>query len=285
MNGFINVYKDENVTSAKVVSIIKHLTHEKAGHLGTLDPLASGVLPIAIGKATKLFDYFLNKDKIYIAKAKFGFETDTLDLSGQIIKENKKVPTKAEILKILPKFKGKQFQMPPIYSAKNVNGVRAYDLARQGKSFSLEPKQIEIFDISLISFKNNEAEFEIHCSAGTYVRSLIRDIAYNLETVATTSKIFRIKSGIFEINNAYKLDELNENLKDIVIPIKEVLKGLKQFNLNSELQYKLICGQKVKLDNIDFCDNLVLVATNNEIYGIADVVNHFVKVKTFLLEQ
>lgn len=285
MNGFINVYKEENVTSAKVVSIIKNKTHEKVGHLGTLDPLASGVLPVAVGKATRLFDYFLNKDKIYLAKAKFGIETDTLDLDGKVIRQEDKVPSKAQILKILNKFIGKQYQIPPIYSAKNVNGVRAYELARQGKQVLLEPKEIEIYNLELINFDNNEVEFKIHCSAGTYVRSLLRDIAYSLKTVATTTKIFRIKSGVFEIGNAYKISELEDNILDKIIPIKEVLKDLKQFKLNANLEHKLLCGQKVRLEEIESATNLVLIATNNEIYGIADIINHLVIVKTFLLEQ
>ena len=157
MNGFINYYKPSGISSAYAINRIKKLFKgDKIGPMGTLDPLAEGVLPIAIGKSTRLFDYLLDKEKIYIAEFTFGYETDTLDRGGKVIKEGGLVPTVDEVLKVIPTLVGKVDQLPPLYSAKNVGGERSYDLARRGIEVELKPKTVEIDAIEYLG-KNGEA--------------------------------------------------------------------------------------------------------------------------------
>ena len=185
-SGIINVLKPAGITSTAVLNAIKkQLRPNKIGHLGTLDPSGTGVLPVCINKATKLFDYYLKKDKCYRAVFVFGKETDTLDSDGQVINQDDKTITKQQIENILSSFVGKQLQLPPKYSAKKVAGQRAYELARQDKDFELTAKEVEIYDINVITeIAHNAFLFEIKCSSGTYIRSIARDIAKKLDTVA-----------------------------------------------------------------------------------------------------
>lgn len=210
MKGFFNINKPRGMNSTKVVAIIKRLTHEKVGHLGTLDPDAHGVLPIAVGKATRLFDFFLNKDKVYEARGRFGILTDTLDESGRVVLTNDVRPTRAQLEAVLPLFCGKQMQMPPIFSAKQVDGERAYDKARRGEEVTLSPREICVYSLELLSFKGDEFSVRIHCSAGTYVRALIRDIAEKLGAIATTIDIFRTRSGAFDIASSTSIDDIEQ---------------------------------------------------------------------------
>ena len=207
MIGFVNVNKPSGLGSSKVVSVLKkHFNIKKIGHMGTLDPLAEGVLPIAIGKATRMFDYMLEKNKTYIAQFTFGKTTDTLDSDGQVTETTTIIPTKNKILSILPKLIGRISQIPPQYSAKKVNGKCAYDFARNGEKVELSPKEIEIYDIKLLNQINNTTfEFEIECSGGTYIRSIARDMADLLNSKAYMSKLIRTKSGKFELNNSFTL--------------------------------------------------------------------------------
>ena len=192
MIGFVNVNKPSGISSSKVVSICKKIFNtKKIGHMGTLDPLAEGVLPIAIGKATRMFDYFLDKHKEYVAEFTFGMTTDTLDAEGNIIEKCDYIPTKEKIIEILPSLIGVIDQIPPQYSAKKVNGRCAYDLARAGQIVDLKPKRIEIYDIKLLEVKDNKFTFLIECSGGTYIRSIARDIATLVNSKAYMSKLIR----------------------------------------------------------------------------------------------
>lgn len=251
MIGFYNILKPTGVSSGFVVNKIKRITNEKVGHLGTLDPSASGVLSIAVGKATKFFDYFLNKDKEYVALAKFGVLTNTLDSDGEILKrENVKVSLK-DIKKVLPSLCGKVDQIPPIFSSKNVNGERAYDLARQGKQVVLEPKKVQIYSIKAEKLtQNNLFRIKIHCSSGTYVRSIIRDIAEKIGTVATTVCIIRTCSGKFEISDSITLDELAENPEKHLIKINSIL-NLPEIELSLLQAKDLFSGKEIVLDRDD----------------------------------
>ena len=221
MTGFINFLKPPKMSSTRAVSFIKKLSKEKCGHLGTLDPFACGVLPIALGKATRLFDYLINKTKIYKAVFRFGIETDTLDLDGQITKTNDKVVTIDEINSVLDEFTGIISQMPPKFSAKKINGERAYTLARNGESVELKPAKVQIFKISAQDFGNNEFAFEIHCSGGTYIRSLCRDIANRLNTCAVMICLIRTSSGFFNIQSSKTEEQLKDNFE--IIKCEEVL--------------------------------------------------------------
>lgn len=285
MIGFLNIYKPRGMSSAQVVGKVKRITGQKVGHLGTLDPLAEGVLPVAIGKATRLFDYFLNKDKVYVATAKFGEETDTLDLGGQVIAKTEKVPTKAEILQILSQFGGKIMQMPPQYSAKNVNGKKAYDLARMGIDFVLTAKQVEIFDLKLLSFDNGEAKFEIHCSAGTYVRSLIRDIANAVGSLATTTSILRFRSGCFDLSSALKIEELDQNYAQKLIIVEKALAGVPCVLLTEQQQRALICGLEANRTDLQEKTTYLFKTQQGKVFGLGQVVGGVIKINSYLFEE
>ena len=251
MIGFYNILKPTGVSSGFVVNKIKRITNEKVGHLGTLDPSASGVLSIAVGKATKFFDYFLNKDKEYVALAKFGVLTNTLDSDGEILKHEDVQVSLEDIKKVLPSLCGKVDQIPPIFSSKNVNGERAYDLARQGKQVVLEPKKVQIYSIKVEKLtQNNLFRIKIHCSSGTYVRSIIRDIAEKIGTVATTVCIIRTCSGKFEISDSITLDELAENPEKHLIKINSIL-NLPEIELSFLQAKDLFSGKEIMLDRDD----------------------------------
>ncbi len=286
MQGFLNINKPANVTSAFVVNKIKkQFNIKKIGHLGTLDPLATGVLPIAIGKAAKLFDYFLNKEKEYIVEVEFGYETDTLDTEGQKLSETKIIPTYEEITEIVKTFIGKQNQMPPKYSAKNVNGKRAYELARSGVDFELSPKEIEIFEIKLLKKISNEKfEFLIKCSGGTYIRSIARDLAYKLNSLATMTNLIRTKSGEFDIKNSITLEELLNlrNLENNIITIEEIL-PYQIYKLNNNEFEKLKNGLAVKIENVT--NETYVLKFEQQLLGIGEVEEGNLKIQTYLLEE
>lgn len=245
-SGFVNVLKPTGMTSSDVVCKAKKaLKQKKVGHLGTLDPPASGVLPVAFGKATKFFDYFLKKDKVYIAAVIFGIQTETLDSFGNITKRESVNISEQEILDVLPNFIRKINQIPPIYSALKINGKKACDLARAGEKVELKSREIEIYSIDLISkISENMFRFKVHCSAGTYIRTLFNDIAGLVGTVATTPVIIRAGSGRFKIENSVLLDELSEDKG--LISIEELFSDFKFIEIRDEiLLKKLINGVKL----------------------------------------
>ena len=172
MTGFITVNKAEGVSSAREVNIIKKLTGTPCGHLGTLDPMASGVLPVAIGNAARLFDYFLSKKKKYVATFVFGCDSDTLDTTGAVIETGAKIPSLCEIEAVVPYLTGEVLQIPPKYSAKSICGKRGYQLAREGVDFTLPPKKVNIYSIRVLDkVTENSYSFEIECGGGAYIRS------------------------------------------------------------------------------------------------------------------
>ena len=171
--------------------------------MGTLDPLASGVLPVAIGKSTRLFDYLLDKEKIYEATFAFGYMTDSLDLEGNIVERSEKIPSEEEIESALADFSGEVMQVPPAFSAKFVDGKRSYKLARKGEAVQLPPKKVVINYVrKLCKISDNEYKFEISCKGGTYIRAIARDLGRNCGSCATMTSLVRKKSGIFEIENS-----------------------------------------------------------------------------------
>ena len=218
ISGIINVNKPSGVTSFFVVNKIKKiLGTKKVGHLGTLDPLASGVLPIAVNKATKLFDYYLKKEKEYIAEFEFSYETTTLDAEGEIINKNEKIISTSDLIKVIPSLVGEINQVPPAFSAKKVNGVRSYDLARNGQPVELKPSKVFIKSIEILEkIKQNKFKLKIKCGAGTYIRSIGRDLAEMLGTYATMTSLIRTKSGEFNIENSLTIEEI-ESLKEKAI--------------------------------------------------------------------
>lgn len=279
--GFINVDKPSGVTSSAIVNKIKWLSGVPCGHMGTLDPLASGVLPVGVGNATRLFDYFLQKQKTYIAEFTFGETADTLDCTGEIVRGGH-VPTEDEILSVLPKFIGEIDQIPPKYSAKNVNGRRGYDLARAGIEFELPPKRITVHGIELlgkVDGKDNAYTFKIDCGGGTYIRSLARDIALACGTQGLMSALRRTKSGIFTIENAMDIEELTEeNIAKKVIPTDMVL-PFPVLELTSPKKDKIFDGVAIPTD---YSDGEYKFYRDGGFYGIAEVKNGRAKIKTKL---
>lgn len=278
MIGFLNVYKPKGITSNAVLSKIKkQFGVKKLGHMGTLDPMAEGVLPIACGNATKMFDYFLNKQKTYIATFEFGYETDTLDAFGETIKTSNVIPNFEDVKKTISSFVGKINQIPPKYSAKNVNGKRAYDLARQNVDFDLTAKEVEIFDYELLNYNQNSFEFKIVCSSGTYIRSLCRDLAYKLNTFATMTRLIRSESGKFNLQNAVQLEDLlNSNLEKHLIDVTNVF------------DYKIVCIDEIEykklingmIINFAFDNGYVFVKHKNQNLGVGIVFESKLKLKT-----
>lgn len=271
MTGFINIDKETGVSSASVVNKIKRLAKTPSGHMGTLDPLASGVLPVGIGNACRLFDYFQNKKKTYLARFRFGVTSETLDEEGEKIFGGN-VPSESEILNALPVLTGRIMQIPPAYSAKSVNGVRSYRLAREGKAAELAPKQVEVFSFRLSEqTAPDEYAFEIVCGSGTYIRALARDLAKELGTYAYMSRLTRTASGVFTLENSVKPDRLTEeNLTDYVIPTEEVL-PYPVLDTESE---RVFNGLEERVEN---ADGLYKLYRKGEFYGIASVKDGFLK--------
>ena len=222
-DGLVVIDKPSGLSSFLAVNITKRgLKVQKAGHMGTLDPLASGVLVVGVGKGTKMFDHFLGREKAYYAEYEFGYETDTLDLEGKVVKQNQCDISEEDIEKILPVFKGKILQMPPVYSAKKIDGKKACDLARSGQEVVLQPKEVEVFELELVKkLGKNKFGFNIRCSSGFYVRALGRDLAQNLGTFATTTLIRRTECCGFSLDNAQKLEEIKAG-NAVVYPLEEI---------------------------------------------------------------
>lgn len=271
-NGIILVNKERGISSNKVVNKVKYLLKaDKAGHLGTLDVLGEGLLPVTLGKGTKLFDYFLNKDKVYKTVFKFGLTTTTLDLEGEVTNQNDVEVNLEDINSILPQFIGKHTQLPPIYSAKKIRGKKAYQLARAGvEEIELKPKTIEIYSINLLrQIEHNTFEFELHCSSGTYVRSVCRDMAEKLSTYGVMLSIQRTRCGDFDIKNSYTLEDIERgNYK--IIPLDSIF-NCPSINLKSEESEKLLNGVNIHF----FKDGIFKAYDDNlKFLGVVQVSNN-----------
>ena len=249
MNGFFCVNKEFGVSSAKAVWQLKKKLNikDKIGHMGTLDPNATGVLVVGVGRANRLFDIMLQKRKTYVATFSFGYETETLDSeSNVIVQRSEHIPTEEEINANISKMIGKQEQIAPLYSAKSINGTRAYMLARSGKQAEIKPHNVEIYSFKLLEkISDNSFSFEIECSGGTYIRSICRDFAKILNSCATMTALKRTKCGDFLIENSKKIEEIEE--KDI-IPNDFAIKFLDEIKLSSEQIQKIKNGLKIKVE-------------------------------------
>lgn len=287
MVGFVNVYKERGESSFNVVRKIKKIFNEKrVGHLGTLDPMAEGVLPVAVGKATKMFDYYLHKKKSYIATFKIGEETDTLDLEGEVIKTSTTKISDDDIQKVLPKFVGKILQTPPKFSAVKINGKRAYDLARDNKDFDIAPKEVEIYTIlPMASVLDNLLILKIDCSAGTYIRSLGRDILNSLGSCCTMTKLVRTQSGDFNLDGAKTIEEIQKDPEGSLILVQQALTSLPVLKLPKSYFSKIKNGVRVPTDNFDIQQNEnLLVYAGDFFMGIGEVVDNKLVIKINLYE-
>lgn len=281
MTGFINLNKAVGSSSAREVSVIKRLTGQPCGHMGTLDPMASGVLPVGIGNACRLFDYFLTKRKTYLATFRFGEHFDTLDTTGQVISAGGRIPEREEIECVLPRLVGEVMQVPPKYSAKSIGGKRGYALARAGVDFELPPKRVSIYSIDLVARRSeDEYDFRIKCGGGTYVRSICRDMAEMLGTFAAMSALIREKSGPFAIENSVAAEQLNsDNILQYIIPSDSVL-PFDSVHVADRTQFMLLNGMSVPTDLVDGTYKIYL--ENGQFYGLGAVADCRLKVKTKL---
>ena len=266
MNGILVVNKPADCTSRDIVNKLnKIFKTKKIGHTGTLDPIATGVLVICIGKCTKLCDLLTSEYKEYIATIKLGTKTDTLDITGNIL-ETKKVPklTKEDIKEVLNSFLGTSIQETPIYSAVKVNGKKLYEYAREGIDVELPKREINIKEIELISYDKDEIVFKTTVSKGTYIRALINDICTKLNTVGTMSNLVRTKQGDFSIEESYTIEDIeNSNYK--LLTVEEILSSLEQINIKDDLIGIVSNGGVI---NKIFKNDIACLRYNNKIIAI-----------------
>ena len=269
-NGILIVNKPSGITSRDVVNIVgKTLNTKKVGHTGTLDPMATGVLVLCIGNALKVCELITANDKEYIAKVILGIETETLDTTSPIINTKKTNITKEEIEKILNSFKGSYLQEVPKYSAVKINGKKLYEYAREGKEIELPKKMVTIYDIQLISditYYNDTTSFYIKTtvSKGTYIRSLIRDIGYKLNTYGCMDSLERTRQGIFNIDNSYTLEEIkNNNYK--LLSIEESLPNIPLVQVDNKTLFKIRNGVKLKKF---FTGDMAIIKDKNKVVAI-----------------
>lgn len=257
MDGIIIINKEKNYTSNDVVNIVKKITKSKVGHTGTLDPNATGVLPLLIGNATKISKYLINHDKEYEVVLQLGIRTETADVEGKVIEEKEvtaEMLNKDNIEEKLQQFIGKQEQIPPIYSAIKVNGKKLYEYARRGQEVELKPRQIEIYSIQLLSINEKEKQisFKVKCSKGTYIRSLCEDISKKLGTVGYMKELNRLQVGEFYIKDAVTISEMKEKIEagnlESIITIEEIFKNNPQIQLEQEQIEPYINGVKINTE-------------------------------------
>ena len=277
MNGVLIVNKPEGITSQGTVSKIKRILNvNKCGHAGTLDPLATGVIPILIGSSTKISKYLIEHDKTYNAIIKLGNQTSTGDREGEIIK-TAEVPELNEnkIIEVLNSFLGKQIQTPPIYSAIKVDGKKLYEYARENKVIEIPKREIEIYQIKLIKFDKpkNTITFEVDCSKGTYIRTLCEDIAIRLGTVGYMESLLRTRVDKFLLDESYTLDDIEKgNFK--LIGMKEIFKEYSNIQLNSRKLELFLNGVNLSFELEDGLYNIY----NGENYiGLGTVKNKLLK--------
>lgn len=255
MDGIINVLKPAGLSSHDVVQQIrKILKTKKVGHTGTLDPDAVGVLPICIGKATRLVEYLTASTKTYRALIGFGYETDTQDGSGQVIKRTElPIHNQKEFERVLDSFIGESEQIPPMFSAVKINGQPLYKLAREGKEIERKARKIHIYDLKLLCYDNKTALIEIRCSKGTYIRTLCQDLGRALNSSAFMSFLLRIQSGVFHIKDSFTLAEINKlNADKYLISMSDSLKDWPILEFNDEDLIKIGHGNNIDLTNYYF---------------------------------
>lgn len=249
VNGWINLNKPYGMTSTQAVSKVRRLLNaQKAGHAGTLDPLATGVLPIALGEATKTIPFVQDDIKTYRFSVRWGEQRDTDDLEGKVIDTSPHRPCPADILAVLPTFTGEISQLPPMFSAIKINGERAYDIARDGETPDLKPRMVYIESLNMLETRPDEADFEMVCGKGTYVRSLARDMALALGTRGYVSALCRADVGVFRLEDAISLDIIEgmdyvSARSEVLLPLQTVLDDIPALALKPDETAKIRSGQ------------------------------------------
>ena len=253
MNGWINIYKPKGYTSTYCLNVIKSkFKLKKIGHAGTLDPLAEGILPVAIGEATKSIPYLSETKKSYLFEVFWGKETTTLDSEGEITKTSEVIPSIEDIRKVIKNFIGDIKQVPPKFSAKKIDGRRCYDLARNNEDFELKAVTVKIFNLRVLSHEQDKTSFLVTCGSGTYVRSLARDLAYSLNTFGHASKIFRCRYGNFARKTSLNMDFLIKKLEKsefykYLLDIEKVLIHIPSIKLEGKRIKLIKNGMKVSM--------------------------------------
>lgn len=266
MFGFLNVYKPKGITSHDVVSALRRITKVKQiGHTGTLDPFAEGVLPICIGKATRLIEY-LDDDKAYTGTIQLGSSTTTYDLEGEEVNFSDKKVTLDEIEAALDKFRGEIDQLPPIYSAIKVNGKKLYEYAREGKEVKIEPRRVNISKLEILEYDETNRRLTLHieCSKGTYIRSIAHDLGTELTTFGHLVKLVRVKAGMFEVNNAVSLEHIQtkEDVEKLLIaPLKKL--NYMTYELNKNELVKVSNGTAI-MPSKELPENSLILLTSQE---------------------
>ena len=280
MNGIIIVNKSKGYTSHDIVAKVKKITGEKVGHTGTLDPLATGVLPLLIGKGTLCSKYLMNHDKTYTVLLKLGVKKSTGDEEGDIIQEetvNEKLLEDKEVKNVLESFLGEQEQIPPIYSAIKVNGKKLYEYARKGQDVEVEPRKITIYDIKMLKIDKEscEIQFEVSCSKGTYIRSLCEDIAKKMGTVGYMKELQRTRVGTFTIAQSILVEDLNEeNVQKHIITVEKLFKDFPNIELNARKLELFLNGVKL---SFDLEDGIYKIYSNQQFIGIGVVKDKLLK--------
>ena len=280
MNGIILIDKSKEYTSHDIVAVIKKISKEKVGHNGTLDPNATGVLPILIGKATGISKYLINHDKTYIATLRLGIKTDTADSEGNVVEE-KEVPQLSEevIVKVLNSMIGKQSQVPPMYSAIKVNGKKLYEYARQGKKVEVKGRDIEIYNMKLLDLNLDEEEvvFEISCSKGTYIRTVCENVAEKLNTVGYMKELRRVKVGEFEIQDSINIEDIRNNqdlLEERIVSIEKFFNDKEKIELNDKELQLFLNGVMITKPNIE---DIYRIYNNDKFIGLGIISNNRLK--------
>lgn len=285
MNGIIIVNKTKGNTSHDIVYQVRKMFGEKVGHTGTLDPMATGVLPLLIGKGTQCSKYLINHDKTYKATIQLGKKTDTADSEGKVIEEktvNQETLNLENIRQVLKTFKGKQTQTPPIYSAIKVKGKKLYEYARKGQSVEIRPREIEIYNIKLLELdkENKRIQFQVQCSKGTYIRTLCEDIAIKLNTVGYMKELQRTQVGGFLIENSITIDDLKEHKDDMqwinekLIDIEEFFSSKKDIELLNKKLELFLNGVKL---TYEVEDGIYRIYNNAKFIGTGIVSNKLLK--------
>lgn len=286
MFGFLNVYKPTGITSHDVIGILRKITKIKQiGHTGTLDPFAQGVLPVAVGKATRLIE-FLDDDKEYLAEISFGKATDTYDCEGAVISELHSEITAPQLIEALKKFEGEILQTPPIYSAIKVKGKKLYEYAREGKEVEIESRKVFIEKIELQEFIENEqkAQILIKCSKGTYIRSIANDLGQVLKVGAHLSSLTRTQAGKFFVDNALPLQDMetiDDVEKHLINPLNVL--DLPKIDINEEEHNKILMGQFLNNKNNLQRDDFLILIYNNSVDAIAKAEGNIIKAKKVFL--
>ncbi|MBQ3067120.1 MAG: tRNA pseudouridine(55) synthase TruB [Clostridia bacterium] len=281
LNGFVNVLKPAGATASDVVVCLKHVLHQKkVGHLGTLDPGATGVLPVAVGLGTKLFNFLTDKVKVYRAFFTFGKTTDTLDSYGIVTESGKSVPSLEQLQNALDVVRGEIDQVPPAYSAISVGGVKAYKLARGGQDVVLKTRKVTVFDISVLrQTSQNTFMLDISCSAGTYIRSIVRDLAEACGTVGYMSGLIRLQSGCFNIQSAYTMDEIKELKEKCIVDMMFPLQDVESYVFDDSQFDNINFGRRVRCP---FNQGYRKIYCKGVFFGLGKNENGYLKLEYYL---